>query len=341
MNAFFRTLGELVLLLTVAPLLTAAAALSLAVNDLLVTVTGRGRKDDPPDDGERVDGSAVSVVIPTWNGREHLERNLPSLVAALGDNPGHEILVIDNGSTDGTGEMLERQFPKVRVLALETNLGFGGGSNAGFRAARHDVVVLLNNDMRVEADFLAPLIEGFRDPRVFAVSSQIFFTDPAKQREETGLTQACWRNGRLSVGHVVDERVRDLFPTFYAGGGSSAYDRRKFLALGGFDPLWEPFYLEDTDISYNAWKRGWMVLYQPRSIVHHDHRGTIGKYFSTAFIRRTLEKNHLLFAWKNLHDWRLLGSHFAWLYAGLWIRLLGGEETARANSGRFGVLSVN
>ncbi len=333
MNAFFRTLGELVLLLTVAPLLTAAAALSLAVNDLLVTVTGRGRKDDPPDDGERVDGSAVSVVIPTWNGREHLERNLPSLVAALGDNPGHEILVIDNGSTDGTGEMLERQFPKVRVLALETNVGFGGGSNAGFRAARHDVVVLLNNDMRVEADFLAPLLEGFRDPRVFAVSSQIFFTDPAKQREETGLTQACWRNGRLSVGHVVDERVRDLFPTFYAGGGSSAYDRRKFLALGGFDPLWEPFYLEDTDISYNAWKRGWMVLYQPRSIVYHDHRGTIGKHFSTAFIRRTLEKNHLLFAWKNLHDWRLLGSHFAWLYAGLWIRLPAGEETARANSG--------
>ena len=332
MTAFLRGLGEFVLLLTAAPLLTVAAALSLAVNDLFAAFAARPRKDEPPPPDEKVDVSVVSVVIPTWNGREHLERNLPSLVAALADNSEHEILVVDNGSTDGTREMLTRRFPSVRVLALETNLGFGGGSNAGFRAARHDIVVLLNNDMQVEADFLAPLLEGFRDPRVFAVSSQIFFTDPAKRREETGLTQARWRNGRLSVGHIIDEKVRDLFPTFYAGGGSSAYDRRKFLALGGFDPLWDPFYLEDTDISYNAWKRGWIVFYQPRSIVHHDHRGTIGKHFSAAFIRRTLEKNHLLFAWKNLHDWRLLGAHFAWLYAGLWIRLLGGEQTARPNS---------
>lgn len=333
MISFFRAVSEFVLLLTVAPLLTIAAALSIAVNDLLVTLTGGGPKDESLPEDASVPNDAVSVVIPTWNGREHLERNLPSVVAALGDSSGHEILVVDNASTDGTREMLGRRFPSVRVLALETNLGFGGGSNTGMRAARHDVVILLNNDMRVEAGFLAPLLEGFRDPRVFAVSSQIFFSDPAKRREETGLTQASWRNGRLSVGHVVDERVRDLFPTFYAGGGSSAYDRRKFLELRGFDPLWEPFYLEDTDISYNAWKRGWMVMYQPRSIVHHDHRGTIGKHFSAAFIRRTLEKNHLLFAWKNLHDWRMLGSHFVWLYAGLWIRLLGGEETARANFG--------
>ncbi len=331
MTALLRVTGEFIGLLTAAPILTVAAALSLAVNDLIAALVGP-RQDEQPAPDEKVDASAVSVVIPTWNGREHLERNLPYLVTALDGSPEHEILVVDNGSTDGTLEVLGRRFPKVRVLALETNLGFGGGSNAGFRAARHDIVVLLNNDMRVETDFLAPLLEGFRDPRVFAVSSQIFFTDPAKRREETGLTQASWRNGRLSVGHVVDEKVRDLFPTFYAGGGSSAYDRRKFLALGGFDPLFEPFYLEDTDISYNAWKHGWIVLYQPRSVVHHDHRGTIGKRFSAAFIRHTLEKNHLLFDWKNLHGWRLLGPHCAWLYAGLWIRLLGGEETGRPNT---------
>ena len=333
MTGFFRVLGEIVLLFTAAPLLVAAALLSLAVNDLFVGLSARRRKRAPRPPDERIAVSAVSVVIPSWNGRRHLERNLPSVFAALGDDSEHEILVVDNASTDGTLEMLSRRFPGVRVLALETNLGFGEGSNAGFRAARHDIVVLLNNDMRVENDFLAPLLEGFRDPRTFAVSAQIFFSNRARRREETGLTQARWRNGRLSLRHVVDDQVRDLFPAFYAGGGSSAYDRRKFLALGGFDSLWKPFYLEDTDISYNAWKRGWIVLYQPRSIVHHDHRGTIGKHFSPAFIQRILEKNHLLFPWKNLHDWRLLGAHFAWLYAGLWIRLLGGTETARPDSG--------
>ncbi|MBG99706.1 MAG: glycosyl transferase [Solibacterales bacterium] len=330
-KAFFRIAGELILLLTLAPLLTLLTVAAIAINDLLglLLVWRQDASKSSLDEG--IISGPVSVVIPTWNGYDHLVRNLPSVLEALSEDSNHEIIVVDNASTDGTHEMLNRLFPEVHVLRLESNLGFGGGSNAGFRAAQHNIVVLLNNDMSVKKDFLAPLLDGFRDPRVFAVSSQIFFSDPSKRREETGLTQGRWCNGRLSVGHVADDEICDLFPTFYAGGGSSAYDRQKFLTLGGFDPLWEPFYLEDTDISYNAWKHGWMVLYQPRSIVYHDHRGTIGRDFSSELIRRTLEKNHLLFAWKNLHDWQLLSEHFGWLYAGLWIRLLGGSETARPN----------
>ena len=75
-----------------------------------------------------------------------------------------------------------------------------------------------------------------------------------------------------------------------------------------------------------------MVLYQPRGVVHHDHRGTIGKHFSEAFIQRVLERNHLLFAWKNIHEWSRLLAHFGWLYAGLWVRLLAGPSTARPNT---------
>ena len=66
----------------------------------------------------------------------------------------------------------------------------------------------------------------------------------------------------------------------FTGGGSSAFDRRKFLELGGFDHLYRPFYYEDTDLGFMAWKRGWKVLYEPGSIVFHEHRGTIGKKFS-------------------------------------------------------------
>ncbi len=326
--AALKALGEIVFLAAAAPLLIVLTVTVMAFNDLLARVR---RKSSLPSD-EAVPSKTVSVVIPTWNGREHLERNLPSVLEALAGNPDHEIVVVDNASTDGTAEFLREQFPAVRILSLDENRGFGGGSNAGFQHARNPIVVLLNNDMRVEKGFLAPIVEGFSDPRVFAVTAQIFFSDPAKRREETGLTRGLWLNGRLSVGHIIDEKVTELFPTFYAGGGSSAYDRRKFLELGGFDPLWEPFYLEDTDISHMAWKRGWIVLYQPRSVVYHDHRGTIGKYFSEDFIQRVLEKNHLLFAWKNIHEWRRLLAHFGWLYAGLWVRLLAGPSTARPNS---------
>ena len=326
--AALKALGEAVFLAAIAPLLICAAIAMLAFSDVL---TRFRRKSSPPSD-EAVPSKTVSVVIPTWNGREHLERNLPSVLDALAGNSDHEIIVVDNASTDGTADFLREEFPAVRVLSLAENRGFGGGSNAGFQHARNPIVVLLNNDMRVDTGFLAPLVEGFSDPRVFAVTAQIFFSDPAKRREETGLTRGLWSNGRLSVGHIIDEHVTDLFPTFYAGGGSSAYDRRKFLELGGFDPLWEPFYLEDTDISHMAWKRGWFVLYQPRALVYHDHRGTIGKHYTDTFIRAVLEKNHLLFAWKNILEWPRLLAHFGWLYAGLWIRLLAGPATARANT---------
>ena len=112
---------------------------------------------------------------------------------------------------------------------------------------------------------------------MFAVSCQIFFSDPAKRREETGLTQGWWEDGGLRVRHREDASVTQAFPCFYGGGGSCAFDRAKFLELGGFDELLRPFYLEDTDLGYLAWKRGWKVLYQPRSVVFHEHRGTIGK----------------------------------------------------------------
>ncbi|HEX5226419.1 MAG TPA: glycosyltransferase, partial [Bryobacteraceae bacterium] len=91
------------------------------------------------------------------------------------------------------------------------------------------------------------------------------------------------------------------------------------------------FYMEDTDVGYRAWKRGWKVLYEPRSVVYHEHRGTIGKKFSAAHIDLVLKKNFALFCWKNIHEWRRLASHFFFAYAGALVTELFGESPERAN----------
>lgn len=327
MTSFARLLSVLPLLL-ISPLMAALPALALAVLDLLYLVAGRPKRRLL---GHRPSTAAASVVIPNWNGRDLLSTHLPSVVKAMSGNPSNEIIVVDNGSTDGSVDLLREQFPTVRLVGLDENLGFGGGSNAGFRAATNDIVVLLNNDMRVEEGFLAPLLEGFSDESVFSVSCQIFFSDPARVREETGLTQAWWASGSIRVRHRLDDKVDRLFPCFYGGGGSTAYDRHKFLELGGFDPLLAPFYMEDTDLGYMAWKRGWKALYQPRSHVYHEHRGTIGRRFTDRQIQAVLKKNFLLFTWKNIHCWRRLAGHFAHTFGGSLVSALFGDSPERSN----------
>lgn len=316
-------------LLLVSPLLMLVAVIAIALTDLLWLAVGRRRPAAEP--CERPSRRAASVVVPTWNARELLERNLPSVLAAVESNPDNELIVVDNGSTDSSAEFVGANFPRVKVLTLAENLGFGGGANAGIQAASHDIVVLLNNDMRVASGFLEPLLEGFTDEKVFAVACQIFFSDPARTREETGLTQGWWENGLLRVRHRIDEAVTGLYPCFYGGGGSCAFNRRLFLELGGFDRLLAPFYLEDTDLGFLAWKRGWKVLYQPRSVVYHEHRGTIGKRFSEAQIQAVLKKNFILFCWKNIHEWPRLASHFVFAFGDAAVSVLFGDSVERVN----------
>lgn len=325
-----RRLGWFILhlpLLLLSPLLILIPLAALAVEDLLWRIAGR-RKLSPEAAPSR---ASASVVIPNWNGRDLLAKYLPSVVEAMSGHPDNEIIVVDNASSDGSASFLKQHFPCVRILEMPVNLGFGGGSNEGFRAAKNDIVVLLNSDMRVERGFLQPLLDAFTDQLVFAAACQIYFTDPDRLREETGLTQAWWQGGHLRVRHRTDDAIQDSYPCFYPGGGSSAFDRRKFLELGGFDSLLRPFYLEDTDLGFMAWKRGWKVLYQPRSIVFHEHRGTIGKTFAPSYIASILKKNFVLFCWKNIHQWRKLLSHFANSWADAVVSVVMGDSPERTN----------
>ena len=330
MKTFFSSLLRILRalpLLLISPLLAALPLIGLALADVAWLLVGRHKR--PVD--EPASTRAASIVIPNWNGSDLLRKYLPHVIEAVRGNPANEIIVVENGSTDDSARVLRDLFPSVRVVPLKRNLGFGGGSNAGFRAARNDVVVLLNSDMRPEPDFLAPLLAGFSDEKVFAVSCQIFFSDPAKSREETGLTQGWWEGGSLRVRHRDDPAIQDLYPCFYGGGGSCAFDCRKFLELGGFDHLLSPFYLEDTDLGYEAWKRGWKVLYQPRSVVYHEHRGTIGKRFQKREIDTVIQKNILLFCWKNIHDWRMLAAHLAFNFGSAIISEFFGDSPERPN----------
>jgi len=272
--------------------------------------TSYGNTDDSPNHAAAgFSPRSVTIVIVNWDGKHLLQDCLPSVIDAVAHDGGHhEILVVDNGSTDGSIDFIRNNFPQVRVLALDRNYGFTGGNNRGVDNARTGIVVLLNNDMIVDRGFLRPLLEGFSDPSVFAVTAQIFLADPARRREETGKTCARFENGFIYLWHDEirpEDENRETIPVFWAGGGACAVDRGKFLSIGGLDPLYRPFYVEDTDLSYQAWKRGWKCLLAPASRVLHKHRGTSKPKFGNRFVDDTIRKNQFLFIWKNLTDARM------------------------------------
>ncbi len=313
MFSLLRRLLLFALAILITPILVLLALTILFFN--AVHLLTRFTRKPLSDDRTPLSGLA-SIIILNWNGRDLLEEGIPSVLEAVhSDGRSHEVVVVDNGSTDGSVELLRRDFPEVRIIALPENRGFAEGNNAGVRAAQHDVVVLLNNDMVVDRRFLRPLLEGFRS-NTFAVTSQIYFQNPAARREETGRTTALFRRGMIDYAHRSMPATgfrRRYLPAFWAGGGSSAFHRRRFLMLGGFDSAYGPAYVEDVDLSYQAWKAGWEVLFAPESIVYHKHRASSARRFSKAGLECLIKRNQLFFIWKNIRSWRMLLSHCLYL----------------------------
>lgn len=233
----------------------------------------------------------ISVVIPSRNGRELLERCLAALTGA------DEIIVVDNGSTDGTVEWLAQAYPHIFVEHSPTPLAFAAAMNCGFRRARFAYVCTLNNDMVVEPDFLAALRAAFDAvPDLFCASAQIFM--PAGQRrEETGKTVLTLAPGvtDLPVRCEIPLEGENLTYVPYGSGGCSMYTADKLEMLGGFEESYAPAYFEDLDLGLRGWSHGWPSIYCAAARTLHLHRSTTSRYYSPAQLELILEANYLRF----------------------------------------------
>jgi GT2 family glycosyltransferase len=237
----------------------------------------------------------ISLVIPTRDGRELLAAMLGPVMADL---EGHaaEVIVVDNGSSDGTAEFLASRYPAIRVEANAAPLSFSEAVNRGIAAARYSHVVLLNNDMGIEPGFLAALRAGFdRVEGLFCATAQIFFPE-GQRREETGL--CFWQRvpgDDFPVYCAEPAPGEDGTLVLYGSGGCSMYDAAKLRELGGFDESYQPAYVEDLDIGYRAWMKGWPTAFCAGARVEHRHRATTSRYYTPEYLDYLVERNYLRF----------------------------------------------
>lgn len=233
----------------------------------------------------------ITVVIPSRNGRDLLERLLKSLLPQA----PQQIIVVDNGSTDGTAEWLKSQGIEVEVS--KEPLSFAAAVNRGIARARHAKTCLLNNDMVLEPGFFTALEKPFEtNPNLFAATAQIFFPETAR-REETGKAMY-HRNttGQFPLWCETPLEGEDGTWVLYGSGGCTLYDTAKLKSLGAIGEQYTPAYVEDLDIGWRAWRRGWPTVFAANAKLLHLHRSTTTKYFTPQDLDDALERNYLQFA---------------------------------------------
>jgi GT2 family glycosyltransferase len=251
----------------------------------------------------------ASVIIVNWNGLAYLKRCCAALVAQHFSS--YEILMVDNGSTDGSIEWLSQVYPTVRIITNSTNLGFAEANNIGMRASSGEYVVLLNNDAFPEPQWLEALVAvAEREPQVGMVASQVRLLAAPEIMDSAGIevdTLGLAWNRRYGLP-ARDEPTEPL--EVFGPSGSAALYRRGMLAeIGMFDPRYFAYY-EDVDLAWRARRAGWRCLYAPEARVQHVHSATSGKL--SGFKARYL----------GLNKWRTLFKHYPFEQMLAWLPLL-------------------
>jgi GT2 family glycosyltransferase/glycosyltransferase involved in cell wall biosynthesis len=264
----------------------------------------------------------ISVIIPSRNGKDLLAAQLPGIIRDL--PPKAEIIVVDNGSDDGTASWLNVHWPQVTVEQSTQPLSFAAAINRGLARAQYSRICLLNNDMLLEPGFFATLEEAFaKVPDLFCATAQIRFPAGVR-REETGkAVMAPQGSGAQPTDFPVrcDEPLpgEDLTYVLYGSGGCSLYDAEKLRALGGIDEAYAPAYVEDLDIGYRAWQRGWPSVYVAGAVVEHRHRATTSRYYTEQELTRILERNYLKFLARAVWDGALFRQLWRQAARRLWL----------------------
>lgn len=210
----------------------------------------------------------VTVVIPNWNGRELLEVVLPTLAAQ--EYRDVQVLVVDNGSSDGSVDYLTARWPDIEVLALPENVGFAPAVNRGIEASDSEFVALVNNDVELDPHWLGELVAAL-DRHLGAASAGSKLVDFHDRSVLDGAGDlAMWSGSCVRRGHAQpdDGRYEKPEEIFSPCAGAAIYRRAAFDDVGLFD---EDFfaYLEDVDWGFRARLRGWGSRYVPSAIAYH------------------------------------------------------------------------
>lgn len=238
----------------------------------------------------------ISVIVTNWNGIKLLKKNLINVINTSPE--AQEIIIADDASKDKSVsyiKKLQQKYPKIRLIANKNNLGFGKNTNNAVSRAKGDLIVLLNSDITPEKNYIKNALPHFKNPSVYGVGFS--------EKDNENWAKIFWKDGYIQ--YQPGKEIKKTHITGWLSGGGCIIRKEIFQKLGGFDPIYAPFYSEDLDIGYRAWKSGYTLLWEPKCVIHHKHEATMSK-FPKRFLDYVKERNRLLTVLRNITDPKMI-----------------------------------
>jgi len=238
----------------------------------------------------------ISVIVTNYNGQTLLQKFLPKVFENSPE--ADEIIVTDDASKDDSIKYLnslKTKYTKLKIIYHRKNIGFAANTNFAVSKASGDYIVLLNNDINPQKNYIKNSLKHFKDEKVFGVG----FAEVGNEN----WANLFWKNGYIQ--YLPGKPVSKTHITGWLSGGSSIIRKDYFTKLGGFDNIYKPFYSEDLDLGFRAWKSGYKLIWEPKSKVFHQHESTISK-FPKRFSDYVKERNRLLVVQRNITDPKML-----------------------------------
>lgn len=270
---------------------------------------------------------SISVVLPNFNGRNLLQKNLPSLITALGDFD-YEIIIVDDCSSDDSVKFLKETYPEIIIIYNKINLGFSATCNKGINTAKLKLLCVVNTDVTFTPDYFANMIAEFEDTSLFAVKGDIInynqSLDDIINIDRTAVLY--YKRGflRFDTSNPLTQRtiLSRADDIFVALGCCFVCNREMMIKLHGFDEIYSPFYWEDSDLARRAVCSGYKLLYLPKSVVYHQTSSTISKFRSNVRRQLVSDRNKFLFSWRHMDTKTFWISHLPTTALSLLLRWL-------------------
>ena len=267
----------------------------------------------------------IGIVILNYDGRSLLQECLPSILdASKRSRHKCSVTVIDNASSDDSIIFLEKNFSEVYIDKRTDNRVLCG-FNGLLERCDDDICILLNNDMKVDPDFVDPLVDVFDlEKNAFLAVPKIMSFDGSRcesGRGRTGIRYGMFWSISRYPGYEKD--IDKASVTSHSANG--AFNRKRFVSLGGFDDLYLPGIMEDADLCFRAYKKGFKCYYQPKSVIYHKGRESFKKVFREKKIDELAHRNTFLFMWKNIADKRILAVHVFFLIPRILYSIIAGK----------------